>query len=81
MPRQIATLSPSMPSSGEIRGCSADGAREVETGTTANSSCPTPTTISSTDRTIAGRLFPSSRFRAAPGEHARMRDADGLLVR
>jgi hypothetical protein len=43
-----------MPSSVDTRGRSADGARELETGTTTNSSRSTPATISSTDSTIAG---------------------------
>jgi hypothetical protein len=67
-PRQIAALSSSMPSAGEILGRSNDGARELDTGTTTNSSCSTPAAISSTETTIAGRFFPGSPLRAAPSE-------------
>ncbi len=67
-PRQIAELCVSIPSAGDTTGRSGDGARELDSGTTTNSSSSTPVNISSTETTIAGRVFPGSPFRAAPSE-------------
>ena len=77
--RQIAALSPSMPSSGETLGRSSDGARELDTGTTTISSSSTPATMSSTEITIAGRFFPGSPLRAAPSETSQISPRRGSV--
>jgi hypothetical protein len=66
MPRQIATLSTSTPSVGEIAGRSGVPERELDTGTIATSSSAAPLSNPSADITTAGRCLPGSPGREAP---------------
>ena len=66
MPRQIATLSTSTPSAGEIAGRSGVPERELDTGTITTSSSSAPLSNPSADITTAGRCLPGSPGREAP---------------
>ncbi len=63
---QMARLARSMPAEGSISMRSADGARELDRGTTTMSSPGASVLSSSTETTIAGRVLPGSPARAAP---------------
>jgi hypothetical protein len=68
--RQIARLGRSTPSTLAISGRSADGARELESGTTTISSSLPPAFNASTETTTAGLFLPGSPALAAPSERS-----------
>src|SRR5438270_2610915 len=61
-----------------ISGRSADGARDVDSGTTMISSSGTSEFSSSTENTTAGRFLPASPLRAAPNETSQTSPRLGL---